>query len=210
MKRLTSSCVLLPLLFLVAAARAANPTSTLPDERTVFGTGHTKPVNTNYFTSYETTFYDRTMPGTTNFNYNINANVHRVQIVGETVEVDTGTRAYTYDNWNTLAEMEVIAETLIIRQPWRLKGTTVHIYARELRFEGAGQIITTPVEQLSPPGTTNLPGVDGLKAGDVTLNIGTLTNASGTNLCFVLTGGRGQDGGPGQDGEDGSQLATVL
>jgi hypothetical protein len=187
------------------------PQPVLPPEQTVFGTDrHTQPVAV---TTYGMTIFDRASPTPESLNYQ-STNVRSVRIIGETVEIQAGHTNGLYEAYfnsdETLArrdlkEMEIIVERLTIRSPVRLKQTDLTIYARELRFEGAGQIKTTPEEITTSPGTGltgGLPGADGLRAGNVTLHIGTLSSDA-PGLKFELAGGRGQQGGPGQDGIDG-------
>jgi hypothetical protein len=181
----------------------------LPPEQTVFGTaGHTPPP----ITTYETETFERKSLVPENFNGE-NLETYRVQIIGETVEIEAKHangpnglyEAYFDGNRRDIREMEIIGETVVFRSPARLKQTDVTIYARELRFEGDGQLKTTPAEILTSPGQNNGTGIDGkagLKAGDVTLNIGSFY--TGTPKPDIdLTGGGGQPGGPGQHGTDG-------
>ena len=122
----------------------------------------------------------------------------------------------TTDNRTDLREVTLMAETVVIRSPWRLKGTRVRIHARELRLEGAGQIVTTPNEQFPPPIDSTGPGVSGSDgdpggtAGSVDLFIGKYTDASGNgNPKFNLNGGRGQNAGKGRHGDDGTSVPSI-
>ncbi|MEP7706718.1 choice-of-anchor Q domain-containing protein [Paraglaciecola sp. 25GB23A] len=108
--------------------------------------------------------------------------------------------------------MEIMAETLVIRSPWHLKGTDLTINAREVRFEGNGQIITTPAEKSIRAPATELSGylkaigAAGLNAGSVTVWAETYINNSST-VNFNLVGGKGQDAGRGKHGVSGTVLA---
>jgi hypothetical protein len=184
-----------------------NPQPVLPPEQTVFGTAeHTGPV----ITSYETETFERKSLVPESFNGQ-SLVTYRVQIVGETVEIEAGHEnglyeAYFDGNRRDIKEMEIIGEIVVFRSPARLKQTDVTIYARELRFEGNGQMKTTPEEILTSPGQlpdgTGIDGKAGLKAGNVTLRIGAFYTAT-PNPGLDLTGGRGQPGGPGRHGTDG-------
>jgi hypothetical protein len=187
------------------------PRPSLPPEQTVFGTAaHTKPV----ITAYETETFEQKSPVPENFNGEVR-DTYTVQIVGETVEIEAGHanglyEAY-FDGRRDIKQMEIIGETVIFRSPARLKHTNVIIYARQLRFEGDGQLTTTPEEVVTSPGQlqdgTGIDGKDGLNAGDVTLNIGSFYSER-QETVIDLTGGRGQPGGPGTQGVDGASVQT--
>ncbi len=122
----------------------------------------------------------------------------------------------TYQNRKDIKSMEIMAETVIIRSPWRLKGTDIKIYARELRFEGNGQIKTTGEESPvrgydayeSEPGQIEAgeDGVDGMSAGSVDVYAGSIVKLSSNSPIFDLSGSKGQDAGRGKHGEDGTML----
>jgi len=187
-----------------------SPQPILPAEQTVFGTTqHTGPP----ITTYETETFEVESLLEEDFNYT-NRKTYKVQIVGETVEIEAGNanglyEAY-FDGRPDIKEMEIIGETVVFRSPALLKQTDVTIYARQLRFEGDGQLKTTPEEILTSPGQlqdgTGKDGNAGLKAGNVTLHIGSFYNGT-PNLVLDLTGGKGQPGGPGTHGTDGYSVA---
>lgn len=127
-----------------------------------------------------------------------------IRIVGETVVFDKNNDEYgiyaTYHENNAIEKMEIIAEKLVIRSPLRLYQTDVTIYAKEVRFETPeARIKTTPLEKTGRPEVSKN-GAPGLNAGNITLHIKTLFTATDGQVCFDLTGGKGQDGGNGQDG----------
>ncbi len=196
---------------IVSQSFLLTPQLNLPPEQTVFGMDrHTQPVAV---TTYGMTIFDRESLQPEPLNYQTGT-VHSVRIIGETVEIQAGHANGLYGAYfnsdeilarRDIKEMEIIADRLIIRSPVRLKQTDVTIYARELRFEGDGRIITRPEEITTSPGSDNtggLLGKDGLKAGNVTLHIGALSSDA-LGLRFDLTGGSGQQGGPGENGADG-------
>ena len=198
-----------------AQSFTTTPQPSLPPEQSVYGTDqHTQPL----ISTYGTKVFDRESLGNEVLNYRT-GKVHSVRIVGETVVIERNNANGLYEIYfNTdenlarrdLKTMEIFAEQVVIRSPVRLKQTDVSISARELRFEQDGQIKTTPHEITTSPGFTlsgGLPGVDGLRAGNVTLNVGNLYSET-ADAKLDLTGGKGQPGGPGEDGVNGVSLGT--
>ena len=100
-----------------------------------------------------------------------------VLIRRQTIEIQQGhPNGYyeLFDGARDIQKMEMIAETVVIRSPLHLLQTTVFIRARELRFEGPdAAIVTTPAKNTAIPGQS-VAGGNGLRAGDVTLEIGDL------------------------------------
>jgi predicted nucleic acid-binding Zn-ribbon protein len=184
------------------------PQPSLPPEASVFQTDqHTQPL----ISTHEVSVFDQASVLRENLNYQ-NRIVHHVRIVGETVELQEDHEnglyeAYANGDRGDIKSMDIIAERVIVRSPVRLKQTAVTIWARELVFEGEGLIQTTPEERLQAAGA-GAAGVDGLPAGPVTLNIGTLLSDT-AGLNFDLSGGRGQPGGPGQHGSPGSSVTSL-
>ncbi|MBL9137057.1 MAG: hypothetical protein JNK85_14390 [Verrucomicrobiales bacterium] len=121
-------------------------------------------------------------------------------------------RTHGFDD---IGEVTLMAETIIIRSEWRLKQTHVTIRARKLQFEGAGQIITTPAEGVTPPihatgpeGGSN--GTQGAPAGSVDLYVENFADAGGgPPVRFILTGGKGQDAGRGRHGPNGTSVPYI-
>ncbi len=156
----------------------------------------------------------------TDFNYGTRT-TYSVSIIGSgTNVIEAGNPNNLYDQYcsgrSDIKEMELMAECLIIRSPLILKQTKVTIYARELRFEGNGKIITTPAEMAAPAADATGPsqpggnGADGLPAGDVSVLVATYTDATGNaDPKFVLTGGKGQNAGKGRHGVDGTTLSPL-
>jgi hypothetical protein len=179
-----------------------SPQPRLQPEQTVFGIhNHVPPV----VTTYETGYFDVESPVAENFN-NTSIKTRSVQIIGEEVVIEAGHENGLYDtyfhgNRRDIKKMEIIGETVTFRSAARLKQTDVTIYARNLRFEGAGQLKTTPDEITTLPNQFQT-GANGLKAGNVTLRVSNVYyDAPG--LKIDLTGGKGQPGGAGQEGTDG-------
>jgi hypothetical protein len=111
-----------------------------------------------------------------------------------------------FDGARNIQTMEMVGETVIIRSPLRLLQTNVIIRARELRFEGPdAAIITTPATNTGIPGLSTA-GVNGLPAGNVTLEIDKLL-ATHPGIRIDQRGGTGQDGGDGKDGTNGISAA---
>jgi pimeloyl-ACP methyl ester carboxylesterase len=149
-----------------------------------------------------------------------------ITITGKKIVIEQGNPNYLYqyhDN-DDIKVMTIYAESLIIRDPFRLPQTNVNIYAKELRFEDKSSnnracIITTPrsIEQepepqiipaythiSNPSKTFYSPGIaeDGLKAGNVNVYCDSFHSDSNYSQRFVLEGGKGQQAGKGRDGED--------
>lgn len=190
-----------------------DPEPVLPPEEDFFGTdAHTQPPAV---ARYEVDIFDRPDPLPASLNYEPVRTVRQVRLVGETVEIEAGHangiyEAYCDGSRRDIRSFEIIADRVIIRSPVRLKQTDVLIRARQLVFEGDGQIKTTPEERLTSAGTNGnggLPGVDGLPAGNLTLDLGEI-EVNGGGLRLDLAGGRGQPGGPGQHGSNGSNVST--
>jgi len=185
------------------------PQPTLMPEQTVFGThDHVPPV----VTTYEIKVFDREiLEEEENFNYHLNTKTRSVQIVGENVEIEAGHDSGLYEayfdgsHWD-IKEMEIIGETVTFRSPAHLKQTNVTIYARNLRFEGDGQLKTTPEEETTTP-LPSTAGVDGLNAGNVTLYVSQVYYDT-PGVKIDLTGGKGQKGGAGQDGTNGVSVSS--
>jgi hypothetical protein len=185
------------------------PQPNLMPEQTVFGThDHVPPV----VTTYEIKVFDREiLDEEENFNYHLNTKTRSVQIVGENVEIEAGHDNGLYEayfdgsQWD-IKEMEIIGETVTFRSPARLKQTNVTIYARNLRFEGDGQLKTTPEEETTTP-LPSIAGVTGLNAGTVTLYVSQVYYDT-PGVKIDLTGGKGQKGGAGQDGADGVSVSS--
>jgi hypothetical protein len=120
----------------------------------------------------------------------------------------------SYGDRNDIKTMEIMAHTVIIRSPLKLRQTQLTIHARELRFEGSGQIITTPVEvtqratdaEASATGK-GVDGANGLPGGNVTLHVESL-NLQSSGVKFDLTGGRGQNAGKGKHGVRGTSIPS--
>ncbi|MBE7501109.1 MAG: hypothetical protein HS113_12520 [Verrucomicrobiales bacterium] len=188
------------------------PQPVLPPEAAVFGADqHTQPIP---FATAGIRVFDRPTPLAESLNYQQQI-LRDVRIIGETVELEANHpnglyEAYGNGDRRDLKRVEIIAERLIIRSPVRFKQTQVTLQARELIFEGAGQIKTTPEERTQSAGINaagGLNGADGLPAGHLTLQIGAL-HTDGPGVRFDLTGGAGQPGGPGEHGAAGASIDT--
>ena len=182
------------------------PMPKLAPEQAVFRTGeHTQPGPLDpqeiHFTS-ENAKILRDL-----FNYRKPpVDVRNITIVGETVLLEEGKDVYDlFNGKEDIQRMTIVAESLVIRSPLHLPQTDVTIYARELRFEAGARITTTPVAKTVGPGLSK-PGLDGLNAGGITLNIGRFVPP--VELAFDLGGGKGQAGGVGRDGADGTPMPS--
>ena len=189
-----------------------SPQVTLPAEADFFGTDqHTQPPTV---ATHEVSVFDQVEPLQASLNYQSSL-PHNIRIVGESVVLQQGHENGLYEAYcdgarRDLRSVEILAERVVVRSPVRWKQTDVTIRARELVFEGDGQIKTTPEEKLTSAGTDSKggkPGVDGLPAGNLILDVGGVEEDA-PGLRFDLSGGRGQPGGPGQHGSAGSSVST--
>ncbi len=100
-----------------------------------------------------------------------------------------------FDAPSNIRTLEIIADEVVISRPLRFPRTNVIIRARILRFEGDGCINTTPLPYTTRPiakkSDQNQPldqegkslghgadGLDGERAGDIDLFVGTITDAA--------------------------------
>jgi hypothetical protein len=189
-----------------------SPQSQLPPEADFFGTGqHTQPPTVS---TAEVSVFDEIGPVPVALNYQT-SQPHNIRIVGDTVVLEQGHENGLYEAYcdgvrRDLMSVEIIAERVVVRSPVHWKQSQVSIWARELLFEGDGQIKTTPHEKLTSKGSNGNGGIagdDGLPAGNVALHVGDLSEDAPA-LRFDLTGGQGQPGGPGQHGSNGSSVST--
>lgn len=185
------------------------PMARLAPEETVFDTRtHTRPGPLEDVIEIE-----RTNPGPVDFNYDPDRTTVDVALIGETLIFDQATTdgddLYNrYEGRQDIETLELVAQRVVFRSPLHVLGTDVRIWAEEVVFEGAGAIITTPLElQPAAPGADGaIAGKPGLPAGDLELHVRDLVAPEGA-IVFDLTGGRGQQGSPGDYGTRG-QSAT--
>lgn len=193
-----------------------------PAEYAVFGTGERTQL-TNSVTSALTKLQRRSQVRQIingyDFNYQ-NPYPYSVSIISSgTMVIDSANDtnnlfAQYFSGRSDIKEMELMAETLVIRSPLILKGTKVSLYARNLRFEATGRIVTTPEQKLIAaagprgPGVAGDAGASGLPGGNMEVYAGTLADTSTVDFKFVLTGGKGQDVEKGRHGADGTSLTT--
>jgi parallel beta-helix repeat protein len=136
-------------------------------------------------------------------------NTRTISISGKTVVFQDGHNngLYSYSGSDDIKEMNIYAETVVIRSPLHLPQTNVIIYARELRFENTGCIDTTPKSNTTRPAQFQN-GDHGLKAGDIELHIESFYSDPGHNTRFILHGGNGQPAGLGKPGQKGEDMVT--
>jgi hypothetical protein len=134
-----------------------------------------------------------------------------VDISGKTLVFDASHPNNLYPQYNgrdNIKEFRLYADKVVVRSPLQLPETHVTIYARELRFEGGGQIDTTPTaRRLLPSGvvwedgrTVGYPGDPGHDGGDVDVFVGSFHSDPAPTVRFVLRGGAGGAAGEGRDG----------
>ena len=141
-----------------------------------------------------------------------------VDISGKTLVFDVShpNNLYAqYNGRNNIKEFRLYADKVIIRSPLQLPETHVTIHARELRFEGAGQLDTTPsARRFQQPGVVwedgrpvGYPGDPGHDGGAADVFVGSFHADPDPKVRFVLRGGAGGAAGEGRDGRyegDGS------
>ncbi len=109
-------------------------------------------------------------------------------------------------NHKTLKELELHADTIIIRGTLRLPQTDVTIYARELRFEDGvdtASINTTPYSATTVA-EPQQSGIAGNPGGNMTLHVSSVSMTDSSVNRFILNGGEGQEGGAGKHGKNAS------
>ena len=189
---------------------AFQPMPRLPAERDVFAT--TRPVPNAQSSDY---IVRNVILSAAPESFNNQMRTTRsITISGKTVVFENGhpNALFNYSEADDIRAMEIHAETVIVRDALRLAQTAVTVYARELRFEdkaavAPASIDTTPRSiTIRPPQFQN--GVDGLKAGSITLHVQSFNSASGYTPRFVQNGGTGQPAGLGQDGAAGTDMAV--
>ena len=112
----------------------------------------------------------------------------------------------SYHDYKTLQDLELHADTIIIRGALKLPQTNVTMYARELRFEdtnGTASVNTTPYS-LDIPALPQKAGLAGNPGGDITLHLDIISLANPASERFILSGGLGQEGGIGKAGANAS------
>ncbi len=148
------------------------------------------------------------------FNAELDKTTQSVVISGHVLVFEPGHENGLWDSYHsdesqnhkTLKELELHADTVIIRGALRLPQTDVTIYARELRFEDNSEIAsinTTPYSAtvVAEPQKTGLTGNPG---GNMTLHVGNLSMEDSSVTRFILNGGQGQEGGAGKKGKNAS------
>lgn len=169
--------------------------------------------------------YDRALPDETSRDYlqisevpqgdgafnDSTAQTFEVSISGHTLVFGEGHPAglhRQFNNRRNIRKLNLYADTILITSPFLLPQTEVTIHARELRFEGEGQIDTTPLKRNHVPAaatwenelTAGTPGDPGHPGGDVQVLVERFSSNPTEAIRFVLNGG---DGGPAGDGRDG-------
>jgi hypothetical protein len=120
--------------------------------------------------------------------------VSSIIIIGKTIIISANhPHVYTYHDDYHISDLTIYAETVIVRDPLRLRQTDVTIYAKQLSFEGTeSEINTIPENEGSQ--------AEGLNGGDINLFIESLDVGPGTNQRFKTSGVPGDDGWPGYSG----------
>lgn len=191
-----------------------NPLPHIPPEYEVFGIEPSRPLpNPEYFIRVTSSMSAEAIEFNT-----AKRQVRIIDIAGITVVFRKGHPNGLYDTYHENADiqtMNIYAETVIIQSPFRLPQTNVSIYAKKLIFEDAGMLITSPMNYpTNADNSTSLDHIvnalDGLKAGDITLNLESIQyNSADPYMTFCLLGGNGQNAGSGRNGTDGSSVPAI-
>lgn len=184
------------------------PLPRLPAERHIVDDSSRPPTRSLYTTVEET-------DGQNLYFNAAHRDTKQISVQGIQVVYDPGSLDHSLaiiEGREDIYSLDINADVVIIRQRMHVPGTNVTIKARELRFEGSGQINTTPTSKAvpAPSGNRNnpnnpVPGSDGAHgnhAGNITLSIDVFHVPPGNMKRFILDGAKGQDAGQGMDGED--------
>lgn len=167
------------------------------------------PDDSRYLTVTETLD-----PSPRDFNNVTNRKVMNVSVSGKTIVFEDGSETSNlfarFNSRSDIATLNLYGETVIIRSRLLLPETSVHIFAKELRFEDneaaqPASIETTPLSVTTKPDAGNS-GSDGLAGGDLVLNIQFFHSDPGPTKRFILDGGNGQDAGAGIPGDNGNDV----
>lgn len=147
------------------------------------------PTGRDYLVIHETK-----VPDELNFRSGQESRV--VGIAGHTLVFAASGDTTLYDrvhDHQDVKELNLFADTVIIRSSLKLQQSKVTVYARDLRFEGDGAIDTTPV-------ATTTAAADGLPGGNITLRVAHLWSEPSTAPRFILRGGDATAGNGGDAG----------
>jgi hypothetical protein len=185
------------------------PMPKLPPEKTVFDSSeHTQPL----YRQEVIQLVDSNQAESFNYQDRVTYNV---TVIGEElifdVDLDDEARLINYNQRKDIKNLELIADRLVIRSPLWFPGTNLKIWTRELVFEEGGMISTTPEQKTSDQpqvgqDETPLDGANGLNAGDIQLNIDSLSAPAYASVLFELNGGDGQAGSEGYNGAHGENV----
>jgi len=196
------------------------PIPSLPYENLTFGL---EPIHSSDDTDSDYIKKDITISNEPEiFNYS-NGITRKISISGKKLVFEQGHMNNLYDDYNNnkdIKELNVYAETLIIRNMLKLPQTNVTIYAKELRFEDGIEIAAINTSGLSKSDENNpgnnedgqgKDGENGLNAGNIVLYINTIFPElnSNTEKRFIMKGGKGQNPGPGVGCIDGKNIADT-
>jgi len=135
----------------------------------------------------------------------------KVTVVGVKLVIednkDEGSLYNRLKDRENLRQLILCADEVVIRCELKVPGTDVYLYARRLRFEDdgdkIGRIITTPLPYKAA--STRDVGLDGQKAGDVHLFVGSLETPGNADR-IITVGGAGQDPRHGEAGAKGTDV----
>jgi hypothetical protein len=189
---------------------SVQPVPGLPPERAVFGLTPRNPLPDPESKDY--VCVNTILNATPELFNNLSRTTRVVTVSGKTVVLAQGHANGLFDTYNNSADikaMEIHAETLIVRDTFKLPQTDISIYARDLRFEGAMACIDSTPQSLTTRPAQFANGMHGLKAGNILVQAEHYTSDPLGPTRFILNGGNGQPGGLGQDGGTGISRTPV-
>ncbi|WP_165864996.1 Ig-like domain-containing protein [Rufibacter latericius] len=182
----------------------------LPLENTVFGVVNSQNFPDPTSKEYRVISDHPITSGTEYFNHE-QRTTRSVEITGMEIVIEEGHQnsLYNFNDNKDIKEFKIYAERVVMKSYLKLPQTNVTIFARELIFENDAYINTTPERPLGPQTGTDI-GIDGVKAGDITLHIKEFK--SSPKVRFIQIGGDGQKGVTAKAGDagDGGDLYSTL
>lgn len=140
---------------------------------------------------------------------NMRRPVYSISVSGKNLIFDDTlhNKVYGLSGREDLVDLNIFAETLVIRSALNFPQTNVTIHAKEIRFEDHDSVIssinTTPSS--IPLSITNDTGMNGSNAGNISVYVKDMS--ANRNIRFILKGSNGQNanrnGVPGNGGNGG-------
>ncbi len=154
-------------------------------------------------------------PAVSLFNAEADKITQSIVISGHILVIEEGHENGIWESYHenkTIRDLELHADSIIIRSPWRLPQTNVTLYARVLSFEdsnGTAYIDTTPYAKEIQADPAK-PGQPGNAGGNITLHVDSMEVDDAAPLRFLLSGAAGQQGGQGEPGANGKSVKLII